>query len=39
MFKKLPKCHFFNIFGPFFGPKNGFEEKNGKKKVAWPLSN
>ena len=39
MFKNLPKYHFFSIFGPFFGPKSGFEEKNVKKKVARPLSN
>ena len=39
MFLNHPKYHFFNICGPFFGPKSGFEEKNCKKKVAWPLSN
>ena len=32
MLKNHPQYHFFNIFGPFFGPKSGFEEKNGKQK-------
>ena len=39
MVKKLPKYHFLKYFWPVFGPKSGFEEKNCKKKVAWPLSN
>ena len=38
MFKNLPKYHFFNIFGPFFGLKSGFEEKNDKKKWWGPLA-
>ena len=36
MFKNHPKYHFLNIFGPFFGPKSGFEENNGKKSGVAP---
>ena len=38
MFKNHPEYHFLNIFGPFFGPKSGFEEKNCKKKWRGPLA-
>ena len=36
MFKNLPKYHIFNIFGPFFGPKSGFEKKMVKKGGVAP---
>ena len=35
---KHPKYHFFNIFGPFFGPKSGFEEKIVNKNWQGPLA-
>jgi len=37
--QKASQVPLFKYFWSIFGPKSGFEEKNCKKKVAWPLSN